>query len=98
MAFGPLGLKPDEFWNMTAHEFIDLYNGNLRRLEDEEIRRYQLVSLILADMRSLWSKPTKPTDIFNAEEILKERYKKRVSREEQERLVELAKERGRVNG
>ncbi|GAB6171990.1 hypothetical protein JCM15765_14680 [Paradesulfitobacterium aromaticivorans] len=46
IAYGPLNLKPGEFWTMSPGEFNDLINGYLWRKELDENRLVQQAWLI----------------------------------------------------
>lgn len=42
MAFGPLNLKPGEFWPLTPGEFLELLDGYKWRKEQEDRRLVEL--------------------------------------------------------
>lgn len=62
LGLGEIGLKPDEFWNLTFAEFFFIVDGHYCRIERQwEHTRYLATWII--NMNIAKGKQVKPTDL-----------------------------------
>jgi hypothetical protein len=74
LAYGGLGLRPDEFWSMSPHDFYAMSNGFMAR-EDREMDK--LAWLAAAVMSPHITKPITPDQLRGKrKEISEEEHKK----------------------
>lgn len=83
---------------MTPAEFWELCQAYEERLIQEQIRQYQYGAWLQTNiMRAIGSK-VKPEELFDPEKIERERQKKETTEEERQRLLDIARERGIIDG
>ena len=98
MAYGPLGLKPAEFWKLTPVQFVLMQEGLLLQRKYEEQQRAKVLYLLrypaaMAQAQSS-GKQVSLIDVMHIpefdgsiEQILKDRKKKAEEREQKDRQV-----------
>lgn len=79
-AFGTLRLKPDEFWNLTMNELLEMIEGYVHeqsRQDDAENQRLSWLASHLMNSTGNYKKRIQPTDLYEPLAKQKEKQEKR---------------------
>jgi hypothetical protein len=104
--YGMLKLKPDEFWNMTLNDLLDMTMGHLEQVkltDDMEMQRLSWQTSLLMNATGNFKKKIKPTDLYKPldsvddEEKSTGKKKRYTPEEKEEYFANLQKKMGKDN-